>query len=619
MAGAIQLTEVDFDQIKANLIEYLKSTKQFTDYDFSGSNLQVILNLISYQAQLNAYSTNMIANESFLSSATIRDNVVSNARSVGYTPVSARSAQSTVTFTYQLTDFSFPSGYPSFLELQPGSVWQTGSGRVNFFFNVNDPQTAPVSSDGKCTFRDIIVYEGVYLDTSFTVNTADFSQKFILKNQNIDSMSIRVEVQEDPNEEKLTFYEQANNLVKVGAESTVYWLEEVGEEYYQLTFGDGFFGKKLRDGAKIHVTYLVTNGELANGVNAKANFAYSGDIITSEGDKIVVIPTLDAATDSVGGANLESVNSVKFNAPKSYAAQNRCVINQDYEVLIREIYPAASDIYVYGGEELDIPEYGRVFIAIKPNSGESLSALTKNYIAESLNDYRIASLQIVLVDPSVIYLEYETVVYYNDKATIKDASGIRSEVNKAISSYFVSSAINKFGGAARYSRIVGAIDDADPAITRNTTVLRMRKDFTITPNAPTSYEICFDQGLKTDTNTSVIYSTGFQVLQNGVNDGRTYFFEDDTRGNVYLFYLDATNTKIVTNPTFGTVDYERGEVMLGYTDPVIFVNTVLPNSIISIKALPLGQDVVAKQSIYLQLDSEASTIDVLVDTNILSQ
>ena len=619
MAGAIQLTEVDFDQIKANLIEYLKSTKQFTDYDFSGSNLQVILNLISYQAQLNAYSTNMIANESFLSSATIRDNVVSNARSVGYTPVSARSAQSTVTFTYQLTDFSFPSGYPSFLELQPGSVWQTGSGRINFFFNVNDPQTAPVSSDGKCTFRDIIVYEGVYLDTSFTVNTADFSQKFILKNQNIDSMSIRVEVQEDPNEEKLTFYEQANNLVKVGAESTVYWLEEVGEEYYQLTFGDGFFGKKLRDGAKIHVTYLVTNGELANGVNAKANFAYSGDIITSEGDKIVVIPTLDAATDSVGGANLESVNSVKFNAPKSYAAQNRCVINQDYEVLIREIYPAASDIYVYGGEELDIPEYGRVFIAIKPNSGESLSALTKNYIAESLNDYRIASLQIVLVDPSVIYLEYETVVYYNDKATIKDASGIRSEVNKAISSYFVSSAINKFGGAARYSRIVGAIDDADPAITRNTTVLRMRKDFTITPNAPTSYEICFDQGLKTDTNTSVIYSTGFQVLQNGVNDGRTYFFEDDTRGNVYLFYLDATNTKIVTNPTFGTVDYERGEVMLGYTDPVIFVNTVLPNSIISIKALPLGQDVVAKQSIYLQLDSEASTIDVLVDTNILSQ
>ncbi len=619
MAGAIQLTEVDFDQIKANLIDYLKSTEQFTDYDFEGSNLQVILNLISYQAQLNAYSTNMIANESFLSSATIRDNVVSNARSVGYTPVSARSAYSTATFTYTLREIDFPSGWPSYLELQPGAVWQTGSGLINFFFNIVDTQTAPVSNTGICTFKDVVVKEGVFLSDEFTVNTADYNQRFILKNQNIDSTSIRVEVQENPNEEYNTFFEQANNLIKVGSESAVYWLEEVGEEYYQLTFGDGYFGKKLKDGAKIYVTYIVTNGELANGVNCAANFAYAGDIITSEGDKPTIIPILDTATDSTGGANLESVNSIKFNAPKSYAAQNRCVISADYETIIREIYPAASDIYVYGGEELSIPEYGRVFIAIKPNSGESLSALTKNYIAESLNDYRIASLQIVLVDPSVIYLEYETAVFYDDKATIKDASGIRSEVNKAISSYFVSSAINKFGGAARYSRIVGAIDDADPAITRNTTTLRMRKDFSITSNAPTSYEICFEQGLKTDTDRSVIYSSGFQLLIDGLNDGRTYYFEDDTKGNIYLFYLDSTNSKILVNSTFGTVDYDKGEVMLGYTTPVTFVNTVLPNSIIQIRAFPRGQDIVAKQSVYLELDSDASTIDALVDTNILSQ
>ena len=619
MAGAIQLTEVDFEQIKLNLVDYLKSTKQFTDYDFAGSNLQVILNLIAYQAQLNAYSTNMIANESFLSSATLRDNVVSNARTVGYMPVSARSAESTTTFTYTLSQLDFPSGFPSFLELQPGTVWQTASGRTNFFFNIVDSQTAPVSAAGLCTFNNIIVKEGVYLDAEFTVDKSDYNQKFVLKNQNIDSTSIRVEVQQNPNEEYNTFFEQANNLVTIGSESTVYWLEEVDSEHYQLTFGDGYFGKALNDGAKIYVTYLVTNGALANGVNCLANFAYAGDIITSEGSKITIIPQLTVATDSSGGANIESVNSVKFNAPKSYAAQNRCVISQDYEVLIREIYPAASDIYVYGGEELSIPEYGRVFVAIKPNSGESLSALTKNYIAESLNSFRIASLQIVLVDPSVLYLEYDTVVYYNDKATIKDASGIRSEVNRAISSYFVSSAIDKFGGAARYSRIVGAIDDADPAITRNTTVLRMRKDFSITPNAPTSYEICFEQGLKTDTNSSVVYSTGFQVTQNGVNDGNTYYFEDDTKGNVYLFYLDSANTKIVTDPTFGTVDYVKGEVMLGYTNPVTFVNTVLPNSIIQIRALPIGQDVVAKQSVYLELDSNASNIDVLVDTNILSQ
>ncbi len=222
------------------------------------------------------------------------------------------------------------------------------------------------------------------------------------------------------------------------------------------------------------------------------------------------------------------------------------------------------------------------------------------------------------MDPAVLYLEYETAVYYNDKATIKDASGIASEVNKTISSYFVSSAIDKFGGAARYSRIVGAIDDADPAITRNTTVLRMRRDFSITANAPTSYEICFEQALKTDTSQAVVYSTGFQLLVGGVNDGKTYFFEDDTKGNIYSFYLDEANTKIISNLTFGTVDYVTGEVMIGYSTPVTFAKTSLPNSLIQIRALPFGQDVVAKQSVYLQLDSSASKIDALIDTNILS-
>jgi uncharacterized protein YqfB (UPF0267 family) len=377
LSGAIQLTEVDFEQIKANLIDYLKSTKQFTDYDFSGSNLQVILDLISYQGQLNAYSTNMIANESFLSSATLRNNVVSNARSVGYTPVSARSATSEVTFSYVLTTQEFPSGYPSYLEIQPGMLWVTATGRSNFTFNIVDPQTSPVGSNGICTFSNVTAYEGIYVDANFTVDKSNYNQKFILENQNIDSTTIRVEVQLNPNEEYNTFFEQANNLVKIGSESNVYWLEETNEEYYELTFGDGYFGKALNDGAKIFVTYLVSNGSLANGINSLANFAYAGDVITSQGQKITIVPTLTAASESTAGANIESVNSVKFNAPKSYAAQNRCVISQDYETIIREIYPAASDIYVYGGEELAIPEYGRVFVVIKPSTGEAYQILLK--------------------------------------------------------------------------------------------------------------------------------------------------------------------------------------------------------------------------------------------------
>jgi hypothetical protein len=617
LAGAIQLTEVDFDQIKSNLINYLKSTKQFTDYDFSGSNLQVILNLIAYQAQLNAYSTNMIANESFLSSATIRDNVVANARAVGYVPTSTKSSQSNITFNFQFTSDEFPSGYPSFIELQPGMVFVTGDGNSNYIFNAIEPQTAPVGTAGLCVFPNITVYEGTYLTARFDVNKSNFNQKFILENKNIDTSTIRVEVQPNPNEEYNVFYEQANSLVTVGENSNVYWVEETSEEYYELTFGDGYFGNELNDGSTIYVTYLTTRGPSANGIIASNNFQYTGRIITSDGQAINKSATVSSASVTFGGASLESVESVKFRAPRSYGAQNRAVIASDYETLIRQIYPATDDIYVYGGEELPIPEYGRVFVVIKPSTGAALSNTTKNFIIESLNEYRVASLQVVIQDPEILYLEIITAVYYNDKNTIKDASGIVSEVKKTLSSYFVEGAIDKFGGSARYSRIVGAIDDSDPSITRNITTLRMRKDFAIVPSTASSYEICFEQALEVNTGNSVVYSTGFQIEQDGSNDGKTYYFEDDTKGNIYLFYFDTNGTKTIQNTTFGTVDYVNGEVLLGYINPVTFINTVELNDLIKIRGMPFSQDVVAKKTVYLDLDIESSRIDAIIDTNIV--
>ena len=276
-------------------------------------------------------------------------------------------------------------------------------------------------------------------------------------------------------------------------------------------------------------------------------------------------------------------------------------------------------MYVYGGEELDVPEFGRVFIVIKPTSGTSLSNTTKTYIAQSLNDFRIASLEIVLQDPEVLYLEILTEVFYNPKATLKDSSNIAADVKKTLSSYFVEGAIDKFGGAARYSRIVSAIDDSDPSITRNLTELRMRKDFQIVVSTPASYEVCFEQALKIDTATAVVYSTGFKLLQNNINDNLEYFFEDDTFGNLRLFYLDQDGQKVFTNNTFGTVNYENGEVQLGYINPVTFFSTTLPNNTIQIRALPFGQDVVAKKTVYLDLDVDSSTIDAISDDNILSQ
>ena len=618
MAGAIQLTEVDFEQIKLNLIDYLKSTRQFTDYDFSGSNLQVILDLISYQAQLNAYSTNMIANESFLASASIRDNVVANARAVGYTPFSAKASSSETTFQFFFTSDDFPGGYPSFIELQPGMLFMTGSGVANFTFNVIDPQTAPIGANGVCTFTNVNCYEGTYLTAKFTVNKSDFNQRFVLENKNIDTSTIRVEIQENPNEQNTVFFEQANNLVTVSDKSAVYWVEEVNDTHYELTFGDGFFGRPLVDGSIINVTYLITEGGVANGINPLTSFTYTGRTLASTGQVISQSATIVSGSITTGGSSIESVDSVKFNAPKSYGAQNRAVISSDYETLIRQFYPAVDDIYVYGGEELDIPEYGRVFVVIKPSTGEALSNTAKDSIIRSLNEYRIASLQVVIQDPEILYLEVVSEVFYNDKTTLKDAAGIVSAVEETLGGYFVSSNIDKFGGSARFSRIVGAIDDADPSIIRNITSLRMRRDFTVVTSTPASYEICFEQAMKIDSTQSVVYSTGFQLIQDGVNDGRTYFFEDDSFGRIQTFYIDSTGEKIIGNPNFGTVDYDKGEVMLGYTTPVVFANTVEPNSIIKVRAIPFGQDVVAKKTVYLGLDLESSNIQAKIDTNILS-
>jgi len=614
LAGAVKLTEVDFEEIKQNLINYLKSTKQFTDFDFEGSNLSVILNLLAYQSQLNAYSTNMIANESFLSSATIRDNVVSNAKSIGYIPTSSKSSQTAVTFTFQLTPSDFPSGYPAFLEIRPGMVFSTNTGNSNYIFNLIDTETAPVSNTGLCTFQGISVYEGTYLDAEFTVDEANYNQKFVLENRNIDTSLIRVEVQENPNQEARTFYQQANNLVETTAESPVYWVEEVNQERYELTFGDGYFGKKLQNGAKIFVTYLISNGSGANGIIAGSFFSYTGSTFTSDGAALNQSATVLAAPDTFGGAEIESIEEIKFRAPKYYSAQNRAVVSQDYKTLVQEVYPAASDVYVYGGEELSIPEYGRVFIAIKPNTGNSLSNFVKTSIIQSLNDFRVGSLEIIITDPDLLFIELETIVFYNDRKTIRDAAGIISEVQKTLNSTSVSGSIDKFGGAARFSRIVSAIDAADPSITRNTTSMKMRKDVEAVINTPASYEICFEQALETARSVSVVESSKFTIA----DSTNSVYFRDDGNGKLILYYINAEGEEIVQDSSFGTVDYVTGDLQIGYTTPVTITSTVEPNSIIKVRALPLSQDIVAKKSVYLDLDVENSSISAVVDTNVLS-
>ena len=617
MAGPIKLTEVDFEQIKENLINYLRSTKQFTDFDFAGSNLQVILNLIAYQAQLNSYTTNMVANESFLASATVRTNVVENANMLGYVPTSARCASTLVNVEFRLDKDKYPQGYPTFVEIQPGPVLNAGNGADTYTFNVVDPVIAGViDASGIVRFQNLTAYEGYKVTQSFTVDEANFTQRYVMTNPQIDLTTMRVEVQEVGTEVTYRNYERANNLVTLTAESRVYWVEETRDGFYELRFGDGYFGRKLQGGAVIKVTYLVTTGELANGIQNRANYSFIGQLVDSFGSAVRENANILSASMSNTGAAPEDVASIKLRAPRSYEAQNRCVTEDDYETIIRQIFPAVEDIYVFGGETLAEPQYGRIYVSIKPTTGDKISQVTKNYIKKSLEPYRVASLDINFLDPDVVNVEVVSTVFYDDRKTSKDTTGIIAAVESSLTKYKDDSTVSKFGGTVRFSTLMAIIDDSDPSITRNNTAFRLRKDVEPVINTGASYECCFSNELLKDCENPVIVSTGFRMEVNGIFDEKVYYMEDDSNGNIRVYYITENNRKVITNNYFGTVDYETGDVQFGFQEPVKIINVTTDSELIEIRGVPFKQDIIAKESVFLNLDIAQSSIGAVADTSI---
>ena len=617
MAGPIKLTEVDFEQIKENLIGYLRSTKQFTDFDFSGSNLQVILNLISYQAQLNSYTANMVANESFLASATVRTNVVENANMLGYFPTSARCAQVVADLEFRLQKDLYPQGYPTYVEIKPGTVLSAGTANDTFYFNVMDSVIgAVVSNSGLVRFRGLQAYEGYKIEQSFTVDKSDFNQRFVLENERIDTTTLRVDVQEVGSTNITRAYEPANNLVKMTSESRAYWIEETRDGFYELRFGDGFFGRELQDGAVITVKYIVTTANLANGIQSRTKFSFVGKMVDAFGGVVNEKANIVAASMISTGSLPETVDSIKLRAPRSYEAQNRCVTSDDYETIIRQIFPAVEDIYVYGGETLQEPQYGRVFISIKPTTGDNISSYTKNYIKKSLEPYRVASLDLRFIDPDVINVELRSTVFYDDRKTNKDGTGITASVNDALTRYKDASTVSKFGGAVRYSTLASIIDAAEPSITRNNTTFRLRKDVKPVINTFASYEVCFSNALKIDCDNPILSSTGFRMEVNGVFDERVYFMEDDSNGNIRVFYITENNRKVITNNFFGTIDYDTGDLLIGFETPIKIIDVTTDTSFIELRVIPREQDVEARESVFLNLDIAQSAIDAITDTKI---
>jgi len=489
-------TNLDFDQIKKSLKDYLQNNSDFTDYDFEGSNLSTILDVLAYNTYITSYNANMISNEVFIDSATLRENVVALARNIGYVPRSKKSSRTKVNFSVNLSSVS-PS--PPNITLKKGPVASTGNQFRNqsFVFNIPEDKTVSII-DGIAVFDDLEIYEGTVIDQTFTYSSRNPFQKFILPNTGIDLDTLVVKVKPSSQSSVVTKYERHDNLfdndtgTTVNGNSNIFFLQEVTSEQYELIFGDGIFGKKLQDGNVIEVSYIVTSGDSANGVN---NFTYSGKLSYVRNSVEIVVTSgisfISNRLPSSGGENIEGVDSIRKYAPQIYATQNRALSANDYEILIpNKIYPETESISVFGGEELVPPQYGKVFISIKPRNGDFVPNLIKQNIKRDLKKYAVAGIVPEILDLKYLFIETNSKVYYNTNLA-PNASFVSTKIQRDLTTYSESSELNKYGARFKYSKFLKVIDQSHESVTSNITTIEMRRDLRLSTSETAEYAIDF--------------------------------------------------------------------------------------------------------------------------------
>ena len=583
-----QLANLDFTEIKTALKEYLRAQSDFTDYDFEGSALSNLLDLLAYNTYYTAFNTNMVVNELFIDSATLRDNVVALAKQLGYRPKSATSPVAYISFTVSYTNPTTDTQ----LILKKGTGFVASYDNTLYQYVVLDDVKAQVSNN-TAVFTNVPVREGTELTATFTVNTSLKSQKFVLDNPNIDTNTIRVKV--FPSGGSFSEpYLVSDNILGVDSTSKIFFLNEIEDERYELIFGDGVLGKKLENNTVIEVSYLITSGPASNGVRT---FVFSGVLETQDGATPGAFTiTINSTIASSGGEEIESTKKIKFNAPKSYGTQDRAVTSQDYAAIIRNIYPSTSDVIIFGGEDQVPPQYGKVFIVLKPNDAAYLTSLTKNQIIEQLKKYVVASVEPVIVDPSILYVELTSKIYYNGSITSDTPSQIRDKVVTNLQNYIEDSDIEKFNGKFRYSKIVGVIDDSDKSINSNITSVTMRKDFYPQLNSTFYYEICYQNAFDKDCEGPTLSTTGFRVTEYPNFD----VYLEDRDGKIILYRLDAlTGEKVLLDKEVGDIDYVKGELKM--YNLTIIKGSFFDNRI-SVRVKPLSNDVQAFREVYLDVD-----------------
>ena len=583
-----QVANLDFDQIKIALKEYMRGQSDFTDYDFEGSALATLIDTLAYNTYYTAFNTNMVVNELFIDSATLRDNVVAIAKQLGYRPKSATSPTAYVSFTVTYTNATTDTE----LNLKTGTGFLANYDNNLYNYVVTETVKAQVIN-GVATFTNVPIREGTQITNTFTISTALKNQRFILDNPNIDTNTISVKVYPTGgsfNEPYLI----ADNILGVDGNSKVFFLDEIEDQRYEILLGDGVLGKKLENNATIAVSYLITNGPASNGVRS---FVFSGVLVNENGVPPNSFTTdITSTTPSAGGEEIESTQKIKYTAPKAYGTQDRAVTAQDYEAIVRQVYPATSDIIIFGGEDQEPPQYGKVFIVLKPKDATYLTSLTKSQIVSDLKKYVVASVEPQIVDPSVLYVELTSKIYYNGGITNKTSSQIRDSVINAVQSYINVSDTEKFNGKFRYSKFVGVIDDADTSINSNLTSITMRKDFYPSLNSTFYYEVCFQNAFDEDCDDPVLSSTGFRVTEYPNFD----VYVEDRNSKIVLYRLDTvTGEKVVLDSDIGDIDYEKGELKM-------YALTIIKGSFfdnrISLRVKPLSNDIKAMREVYLDVD-----------------
>lgn len=603
---------LDFDQIKEQIKDYLRANSDFTDFDFEGSNFSVLIDALAYNTYITAFNANMVVNESFIESASLRENVVSLARNIGYIPRSRTAAKSTISFTVKF------NGESPTVTLKAGLVCVGSTRNSSFVFSIPEDitTTAPLDNpldnligDRTATFSNIEVYQGSYATKKFNVDQS-LDQRFIVDNSFVDTSTliVRVKGPTDPTSGKE--YVRSDNILSINQNSEIYFIQEVKDEKYELLFGDGILGKKLETGSQIVATYIITDGIEGNGVT---NFSFSGLLKASSGATISPTTSISITTNSKaqGGAEIESLQSIKYFAPGTYSSQFRAVTASDYETIVKLIYPDAESVSVVGGEELTPPRFGEVEISIKPKNDYFVSDFNKQLILNRLKNYSLAGIRQTIVDLEILSIELDCFVYYNSSKVTR-VDDLKSSVSNTLSEFAQSADLNNFGGRFKYSKLLNIIDSTSDAITSNITKVKIRRDLKTVLNQPTQYELCFGNRFHVISSGRNIKSTSFNI--SGV-DGNLYITDtpdsDLLTGTISFIRFTSNGVSEIVVQNAGTVDYRTGEIIL-FT--INITNTEIPSGIVEVQASPESNDVIGLTNLFVELSIDKSTINMVKDT-----